>query len=107
MAERTQASSVDGDRAFLFRLPLEIKARIVELAALQDERYKDRWTPDAPGHELVRVHQNAWRGRSLAMLSETCKELNGLAASHIFKVCLNLRAKRSDRRADQIGRAHV
>ncbi|KAL8291338.1 hypothetical protein RQP46_002316 [Phenoliferia psychrophenolica] len=71
-------------RATLSTLPLEIKARICELAALQDERYKERWIPGAPGENLVKVHKNEWRGRSLAALSETSKEFNELAAKHIF-----------------------
>ncbi|KAL8291288.1 hypothetical protein RQP46_002266 [Phenoliferia psychrophenolica] len=71
-------------RATISTLPLEIKARICELSALQDERYKERWVPGAPGEKLVEVHKNAWRGRSLAALSETSKEFNELAAKHIF-----------------------
>ncbi|KAL8291337.1 hypothetical protein RQP46_002315 [Phenoliferia psychrophenolica] len=70
--------------ATLSTLPLEIKARICELAALQDERYQERWIPGAPGEKLVKVHLNEWRGRSLAALSETSKEFNELAAKHIF-----------------------
>ncbi|KAL8291449.1 hypothetical protein RQP46_002427 [Phenoliferia psychrophenolica] len=70
--------------ATLSTLPLEIKVRICELAALQDERYKERWIPGALGEELVKVHENEWRGRSLAALSETSKELNELAATYIF-----------------------
>ncbi|KAL8291352.1 hypothetical protein RQP46_002330 [Phenoliferia psychrophenolica] len=70
--------------ATLSTLPPEIKARICELAALQDERYKERWVPGAPGEELVKVHKNAWRGKSLAALSETSKEFNELASKHIF-----------------------
>ncbi|KAL8291448.1 hypothetical protein RQP46_002426 [Phenoliferia psychrophenolica] len=71
-------------RTTLSSLPLEIKARICELAALQDERYKERWVKGALGEELVKVHTNEWRGRSLAALSETSKEFNELAAKHIF-----------------------
>ncbi|KAL8291316.1 hypothetical protein RQP46_002294 [Phenoliferia psychrophenolica] len=71
-------------RATLSTLPLEIKSRICELAALQDERYKERWIPGALGEELIEVHLNEWRGRSLAALSETSKEFNELAAKHIF-----------------------
>ncbi|KAL8291336.1 hypothetical protein RQP46_002314 [Phenoliferia psychrophenolica] len=79
----------DGDaplpsRATLSGLPLEIKALICELASLQDERYKERWIPGALGEKLIKVHLNEWRGKSLAALSETCKEFNELAAKHIF-----------------------
>ncbi|KAL8291399.1 hypothetical protein RQP46_002377 [Phenoliferia psychrophenolica] len=76
-------------RATLSTLPLEIKARICELAALQDERYRERWIPGAPGEELVKVHTNEWRGKSLAALSETCKEFNELAAKYIFHARLD------------------
>ncbi|KAL8291292.1 hypothetical protein RQP46_002270 [Phenoliferia psychrophenolica] len=71
-------------RATLSTLPLEIKSRICELAALQDERYQERWIPGALGEKLIEVHKNAWRGRSLAALSETSREFNELAAKHIF-----------------------
>lgn len=79
-------SSTPAPEACLGILPLELKARIVELAALQDERYRERWIPGAPGEKLVEVHKNAWRGRSLVALSQTSKEINELAARHLFYV---------------------
>ncbi|KAL8277839.1 hypothetical protein RQP46_009822 [Phenoliferia psychrophenolica] len=73
--------------ATLPTLPFEVKEKIIELAAREDERYKERWVPDAPGGGLVKLHlTDQWRGRSLAALSETCKELNELAAAHLFHI---------------------
>lgn len=74
-------------------LPLEVKARIVELAHLQDDRYKARLTTRNPAGEsnllefhLVSLAQNAWHGRSLSALAETNKELNAVAARYLFRV---------------------
>lgn len=74
-------------------LPIEIKARIVELAHLQDDRYKARLTTRNPAGEsnllefhLVSLAQNAWHGRSVSALAETNKELNAVAARYLFRV---------------------
>ncbi|KAL8279528.1 hypothetical protein RQP46_008090 [Phenoliferia psychrophenolica] len=79
----------DGEHALSVRptlstLPLEIKARITELASLQDARFKERWIPGAPGEALVKALRNEWSGRSLVALAQTCRVFNELAAKHLF-----------------------
>ncbi|KAL8280666.1 hypothetical protein RQP46_006989 [Phenoliferia psychrophenolica] len=69
----------------LSSLPLEIKARIVELASLQDAEFKERWRAGVPGHEMTQVVRTPWHGRSLSSLSQTCLDFNSLASMHIFR----------------------
>ncbi|GAA5887644.1 hypothetical protein JCM6882_001480 [Rhodosporidiobolus microsporus] len=74
-------------------LPTEVKARIVELCAEQDERFKRelanasllRPKYGAPGHDVY--------GRSIRALFQVSKEFSGLAAPHVFQV---LRASKTD-----------
>ncbi|KAL8279538.1 hypothetical protein RQP46_008100 [Phenoliferia psychrophenolica] len=85
----SDSGSSDGESApslkpTLSTLPLEIKARIAELASLQDVRYKERWVPGAPGEALVKALRNEWSGRSLVALAQTCSVFNDLAAKHLF-----------------------
>lgn len=84
-------------RACLATLPLEIKARIVEIAFEQDLAYGERWTDGAPGEKLVEVHMNEWRGRSSLALSETSKDFNELAATHSFFVSMTTRQSSENR----------
>lgn len=71
----------------LSSLPLELKARVVELAHLQDLRHRERWTnSERTGASLVAAARAEWHGKSLAALSETCEEFNALASVHLFRV---------------------
>lgn len=67
-------------------LLLEVKARIVEMAVLQDEGYHSI-CDSALGTILEEVKtKRDWDGKSLRALSETNKELNSLATKHVFRV---------------------
>lgn len=73
--------------ATLSSLPLELKARIVELAHLQDLCYRGRWSDeDRGGCDLVRAARTELHGKSLIALSATSKDFNILAAVHFFRV---------------------
>jgi hypothetical protein len=98
MVDNGETQNGAGRRACLAILPLEIKARIVELAFEQDLAYSQRWPDGAPGEKLVEVHMNDWRGRSLLALSETSKDLNELAATHNFFVSLTTTRQLSENR---------
>lgn len=67
-------------------LLLEVKARIVEMAVLQDEVYHSI-RDSALGIILEEVKtKRDWDGKPLRALSETNKELNSLATKHVFRV---------------------
>ncbi|KAK4698549.1 hypothetical protein P7C70_g7724, partial [Phenoliferia sp. Uapishka_3] len=83
----SRRSSVLGSqlpKASLSSLPRETKARIVQLARLQDDRYHERW-PKSNNKAMIEAVKTKWHGRSLAALSETCKDLNTLASRHLFQ----------------------
>lgn len=72
--------------ATLSSLPLELKARIVELAHLQDLCYRGRWSDeDRGGCDLVRAARTELHGKGLIALSATSKDFNIVAAVHFFR----------------------
>lgn len=75
-------------KASLTSLPVEIKARITELARWQDERFKERWNAEAAGAAMTEAVKTEWHGKSLAALSQTCRDFNELASTHLFRVSI-------------------
>lgn len=73
-------------KASLTSLPVEIKARIAELARLQDERFKERSPAGASGKDMTEAVTTEWHGRSLSALAQTCHDFNKLASMHLFRV---------------------
>ena len=94
MDDSFDASQLDLDRpAFepshrlsLSSLPPEIKARVCELAHLQDQRFKQRKQVGTPEEDLTRAVKTDWHGRSLSALSQTCWDFNSLANKWSFFV---------------------
>lgn len=71
-------------RASLLGLPTEIKAHIVKLAKQADEHHYERVASE--GEVDGATADNVWYGRSTNALFLVNKELQGLAAEHIFLV---------------------
>lgn len=84
-------------RASLLSLPTEIKSYIVKLAHWQDLAYASRHQkadPDSEERAIAELVGSEWAGRSVSALFRVNKELNELAAVHLFEV-RNLRFVRS------------
>lgn len=87
MASATPSDAELPLRATLSSLPLELKARIVQLAHEQDRNFYER-DGDAESDELdmADLLSSKLYGRSTNALLLTNQEFSGLAAKHIFKV---------------------
>ncbi|GAA6032843.1 hypothetical protein JCM8097_000824 [Rhodosporidiobolus ruineniae] len=75
-------------------LPAELKARIVELCADQDERFKE-WVKSRPNVGAELKQKQTWHGRSVSALFRVSKEFNTHAAPYLFRV---LKASKFDLR---------
>ncbi|GAA6032870.1 hypothetical protein JCM8097_000838 [Rhodosporidiobolus ruineniae] len=84
----------EGRKKSLGDLPAELKARIVELCAKQDERFKE-WVKSRPSVEAELKQKQAWHGRSVSAFFRVSKEFSTLAAPYLFRV---LKASKFDLR---------
>ncbi|GAA5887621.1 hypothetical protein JCM6882_001473 [Rhodosporidiobolus microsporus] len=83
----SQSASPDpqAPRCGMNDLPTEVKARIVELCAEQDEQFK-RWLSSKTSLVADLNKHNMMHGRSVGALFQVSKEFSTLAAPHLFKV---------------------
>ncbi|KAL8278642.1 hypothetical protein RQP46_008934 [Phenoliferia psychrophenolica] len=76
-------------------LPPELKARIVELASIQDAAFRAIKTSGNDWRSQFATSVREWWGRSLVALAETSKELNLLASAHLFRTITTKQVSRS------------
>lgn len=87
MVLRTPSDVELPPRATLPSLPLEVKARIVQLAYEQDCNFEERVKEAAPVElDMGTLLSSKWHGRSTNALLLTNHEFSGLAAKYVFKV---------------------
>ncbi|GAA6032820.1 hypothetical protein JCM8097_000812 [Rhodosporidiobolus ruineniae] len=66
-------------------LPAELKARIVELCAEQDARFRE-WVKGKPTVQAELERSSSWSGRSLSALFLSSREFSEIAAPYLFVV---------------------
>ncbi|GAA6032799.1 hypothetical protein JCM8097_000795 [Rhodosporidiobolus ruineniae] len=72
-------------RNSLCGLPAELKARIVQLCAEQDEWFR-QWLKDREDDKVELAQSGSWNGRSVSAVFLVSKEFSSLAAGELFKV---------------------